>query len=67
MGLLKNRMAVMLKDEADVICKTHEVELEIRDLEETTTIEKVKETLQKIVGTDITLKSEFFRLCMAFR
>ena len=47
MGPLQQRMANVLKEEADVIGKTQEVEVEIRDIEETNTKDEVKESLKK--------------------
>ena len=42
MGPLQQRMADVLKEEANVIGKTQEVDVEIRDIEETTTKDEVK-------------------------
>ena len=41
MGSLLARMAEVLKEEAEVTCKKNEVDLEIRDIEETTTAKEV--------------------------
>ena len=45
-------MANVLKEEADVIGKTQEVDVEIRDIEETTTKDEVKESLEKAIDKD---------------
>ena len=45
-------MTNVLKKEADVIDKTQEVDVEIRDIEETTTKDEVKESLEKGIDKD---------------
>ena len=45
-------MADVLKEEANVIGKTQEVDVKIRDIEETTTKDEVKESLEKVVDND---------------
>ena len=52
MGPLQQRMANVLKEDADVIGKTQEVDVEIRDIEETTTKDKVKELLERLIDKD---------------
>ena len=42
-------MANVLKEEADVIGKTQEFDIEIRDIEETNTKHEVKEKLKKVI------------------
>ena len=46
-------MASTLGNEAEVSGKSQEVELSIRDLEDTTTEDEVKAALQKAAGSDI--------------
>ena len=55
MGPLQQRMADVLKEEASVIGKTQEVDVEIRDIEETTTKDEVKESLEKLIDNDLVL------------
>ena len=45
MGSLHARMAEVVKEEAEVTCKKNEVDLEIRDIEETTTAKEVHAAL----------------------
>ena len=45
-------MADVLKEEANVIGKTQEVDVEIRDIEETTTKDEVEESLEKVIDND---------------
>ena len=45
-------MANVLKEEADVIGMTQEVDVEIRNTEETTTKDEVKESLEKVIDKD---------------
>ena len=45
-------MANVLKEEADVIGKTQEFDIEIRDIEETATKDEVKESLEKVIDKD---------------
>ena len=52
MGPLQQHMANVLKEEADVIGKTQEVDVEIRVIEETTTMDEVKESLIKAIEKD---------------
>ena len=52
MGPLQQRMANVLTEEADVIGKTQEVDVEIRDIEETTSKNEVKESLEKVIDKD---------------
>ena len=51
MGLLQQRMANVLKEEAGVIRKTQQVDVEVRDIEETTTQDEVK-LLEKVIDKD---------------
>ena len=53
MGPLQQRMADVLKEEANVIGKTQEVDIEIMDIEETTTKDEVKESLEKLTDNDL--------------
>ena len=50
---LQQRMADVLKEEANVIGKTQEVDVEIRDFDETTTEDEVKESLEKVIDNDL--------------
>ena len=52
MGPLQQRIADVLKEEANVIGKTQKVDVEIRDIEETTTKDEVKESLEKVIDND---------------
>ena len=52
MGPLQQRMADVLKEEANVIGKTQEVDVEIRDIKETTSKDEVKESLEKVIDND---------------
>ena len=52
MGPLQQHMADVLKEEANVIGKMQEVDVEIRDIEETTTNDEVKESLEKVIDND---------------
>ena len=45
-------MTDVLKKEAAVIGKTQEIDVEIRDIEETTTKDEVKESLEKVIDKD---------------
>ena len=45
-------MADVLKQEANVIGKTQEIDVEIRDIRETTTKNEVKESLEKVIDND---------------
>ena len=56
MGHLQQRVANVLKEEADVIGKIQEVDVEIRDIEETTTKDEVKESLEKVIDKDYARK-----------
>ena len=47
------RMADVLKEEANMIGKTQEVDVEIRDIGETTTKDEVKESLEKVIDNDL--------------
>ena len=53
MGPPQQRMADVLKEEANVIGKTQEVDVEIRDIEETITKDEVKESLEKVIDNDL--------------
>ena len=45
-------MADVLKEEANMIGKAQEVDDEIRDIEEITTKDEVKESLEKVIDND---------------
>lgn len=49
---LQKAIADLLKEEAEVVSRMQEVDLEIRDLDETTTKEEVLEALEKTVGEE---------------
>ena len=53
MGPLQQRMTDVLKEKANVIGKTQKVDVEIRDIEETTTMDEVKEFLEKVIVNDL--------------
>ena len=53
MAPLQQRMADVLKEQANVIGKTQEVDVEIRDIEETTTKDDVKKSLEKVIDNDL--------------
>ena len=46
-------MADVLKEEAIVIVRTQAVDVEIRDIEETTTKDEVKESVEKVIDNDL--------------
>ena len=46
-------MVDVLKEEANVIGKTQEVDVEIRDIEETSIKDEVKESLEKVIDNDL--------------
>ena len=59
--LVKSRVANVLGEIADVVGKTREVELSIRDVEETTTTQEVKKALQHAAGGEYTIPENAVR------
>ncbi|KAG7197057.1 hypothetical protein KM043_017585 [Ampulex compressa] len=51
-GPLRKKMEEVLKEEADIVCGTQELDLQIKDIEETTSKEKLRTALQKMIDDD---------------
>lgn len=60
-GDLQKMIANLLGEEAIVVAKSHEEDLEIKDLDETTTKQEIVEALQKAAGDDITITLEVIK------
>ena len=58
---LQRKVASVLGNEAEISGRSQEVELSIRDLEETTTEDEVKVALQKAAGSDIVISRNSIR------
>ena len=58
---LQRKVASVLGNEADVSGRSQEIELSIRDLEETTTEDDVQVALQKAAGSDIVVPRNWIR------
>ena len=58
---LQRKVASVLGNEAEVSGRSQEIELSIRDLEETTTEDDVKVALQKAAGSDIVVPRNWIR------
>lgn len=56
--LLRKLMADALKEDADVVSRVQQVDLEIRDLDETTTKEEIANALKKAAGDDSAISVE---------
>ncbi|KAG7191193.1 hypothetical protein KM043_013987 [Ampulex compressa] len=61
MGPLGKEMEEVLKEEADIMCRTQELDLQIKDIEETTSKEKLRTALQKVIDDDGVVKPESIR------
>lgn len=55
---LQQAMVDLLKDDADVISKGPQEDLEIRDLDDTTTKEDIRAALQKVAGADLQIPED---------
>ncbi|GBP19295.1 hypothetical protein EVAR_79895_1 [Eumeta japonica] len=65
-ALLKTIQSI-LKEEAQVICKGPEEQLEIRDIDEETTKNDVREALQEAAGDDYKIPEEVIKIRPAYR
>lgn len=58
---LQKLMAGALREDADVVSKVQEIDLEIRDLEETTSKEEVVTALQRVVRDEHVVTAKFVK------
>ncbi|KAG7200032.1 hypothetical protein KM043_004799 [Ampulex compressa] len=61
MGPLRKKMEEILKEEADIVCRTQDLDLQIKDIEKTTFKEELRAALQKMNNDDVVVKPESIR------
>ncbi|KAG7196580.1 hypothetical protein KM043_000112 [Ampulex compressa] len=61
MGPLGRKMEEVLKEEADIVCRTQELHLQIIAIEERTSKEELRTALQTVISDDGVIKPESTR------